>query len=55
MLSGFARVGAVLGDKALLERAEQAACFLRKHLWDYEDQKILHSCYGGNNMEVEQV
>ncbi|KAK2876386.1 hypothetical protein Q8A67_020482 [Cirrhinus molitorella] len=55
MLSGFARVGTVLGDKALLERAERAACFLREHLWDEEGQRILHSCYRGNNMEVEQV
>ncbi|CAM4710434.1 unnamed protein product [Leuciscus chuanchicus] len=55
MLSGFARVGAVLGDKALLERAERAAYFLQKHLWDEEDQRILRSCYRGNNMEVEQV
>lgn len=55
MLSGFARVGAVLGDKALLERAERAACFLQDHLWDEDRQRILHSCYRGNNMEVEQV
>ncbi|XP_067285380.1 spermatogenesis-associated protein 20 [Pseudorasbora parva] len=55
MLSGFARVGAVLGDKGLLERAERAAYFLQKHLWDEEGQRILHSCYRGNNMEVEQV
>ncbi|XP_043109609.1 spermatogenesis-associated protein 20 [Puntigrus tetrazona] len=55
MLSGFARVGAVLGDKALLERAERAACFLQEHLWDEAGQRILHSCYRGNNMEVEQV
>lgn len=55
MLSGFARVGAVLGDKAVLERAERAACFLQEHLWDEEGQRILHSCYRGNNMEVEQV
>lgn len=55
MLSGFARVGAVLGDKALLERAERAACFLQDHLWDEDGQRILHSCYRGNNMEVEQV
>uniref|UniRef100_A0A9J8A8B8 Spermatogenesis associated 20 n=1 Tax=Cyprinus carpio carpio TaxID=630221 RepID=A0A9J8A8B8_CYPCA len=55
MLSGFARVGAMLGDKALLERAERAACFLREHLWDEEGQRILHSCYRGDNMEVEQA
>ncbi|TRY94239.1 hypothetical protein DNTS_021997, partial [Danionella cerebrum] len=55
MLSGFARVGAVLGDKELLERAEQAACFLREHLWDEDEQRIIHSCYRGNDMEVEQI
>lgn len=55
MLSGFARVGAVLGDKALLERAERAACFLREHLWDEEGERILHSCYRGDDMEVEQA
>nr|XP_055031326.1 spermatogenesis-associated protein 20 [Misgurnus anguillicaudatus] len=55
MLSGFARVGAVLEDEALLKQAEQAACFLKQHLWDDQGQKILHSCYRGNNMEVEQI
>lgn len=55
MLSGFARVGAVLGDKTLLQRAEQTAQFLRKHLWDEERQQMMHSCYQGENMEVEQM
>ncbi|XP_060795870.1 spermatogenesis-associated protein 20 [Neoarius graeffei] len=55
MLSGFARVGAVLGDQALLQRAEQTARFLRKHLWDEESQHMLHSCYRGDSMEVEQT
>uniref|UniRef100_W5KQ66 Spermatosis associated 20 n=1 Tax=Astyanax mexicanus TaxID=7994 RepID=W5KQ66_ASTMX len=55
MLSGFARVGAVLGDKALLQRAEQAAQFLQEHLWDKEGQRILHSCYRGDDMEMEQT
>ncbi|KAG7491692.1 hypothetical protein MATL_G00006850 [Megalops atlanticus] len=55
MLSGFARVGAVLGDKAMLERAEQAAQFLRDHLWDQDGQRLLHSCYRGKEMEVEQI
>ncbi|KAI1896684.1 hypothetical protein AGOR_G00097300 [Albula goreensis] len=55
MLSGFARVGAVLNDRALVERAEQAAQFLRDHLWDETRQKLLHSCYRGEDMEVEQI
>ncbi|KAM7371186.1 hypothetical protein PAMP_010677 [Pampus punctatissimus] len=55
MLSAYARVGAVLGDKALLERAVQAGHFLKKHLWDAERQTILRSCYRGDEMEVEQI
>ncbi|XP_056152913.1 spermatogenesis-associated protein 20 [Lampris incognitus] len=55
MLSGYARVGAVLGDKALLERAVQAANFLKEHLWDAERQSILRSCYRSDDMEVEQI
>ncbi|KAM4623410.1 spermatogenesis-associated protein 20 isoform 2-T2 [Polymixia lowei] len=55
MLSGYARVGAVLGDKALLERAVQAANFLKEHLWDAERQTIIRSCYRGDQMEVEQT
>ncbi|XP_062859842.1 spermatogenesis-associated protein 20 isoform X2 [Trichomycterus rosablanca] len=55
MLSGFSRVGAVLGDQTLLQRAEQAAQFLQNHLWDEEGQRMLRSCYCGDNMEVEQT
>ncbi|KAJ7987832.1 hypothetical protein DPEC_G00330620 [Dallia pectoralis] len=54
MLSGFARVGSLLEDKALLDRATHAARFLKEHLWDAEQQIILHSCYRGDEMEVEQ-
>ncbi|KAF3704721.1 Spermatogenesis-associated protein 20 Sperm-specific protein 411 [Channa argus] len=55
MLSAFARVGAVLGDKVVLERAVQAGNFLKKHLWDSEQQIILRSCYRGDQMEVQQT
>lgn len=55
MLSAYARVGAVLGDKALLERAVQAGNFLKEHLWDAEQQTILRSCYRGDQMEVQQM
>lgn len=55
MLSAYARVGAVLGDQALLERALQAGNFLREHLWDAERQSILRSCYRGDDMEVQQM
>lgn len=55
MLSAYARVGAVLGDKALLERAVQAGNFLREHLWEADRQTILRSCYRGDQMEVQQM
>ncbi|XP_053367926.1 spermatogenesis-associated protein 20 [Clarias gariepinus] len=55
MLSGFARVGAVLGDQILLQRAEQTAQFLQEHLWDEEGQRMLRLCYRGDNMEVVQT
>nr|XP_015819215.2 spermatogenesis-associated protein 20 isoform X3 [Nothobranchius furzeri] len=55
MLSAFARVGAVLGDEALLERAKQAGNFLKEHLWDSETQTILRSCYGGEQHELQQM
>lgn len=55
MLSAYARVGAVLGDKTLLERAAQAANFLQEHLWDPEQQIVLRSCYLGDNMELQQM
>ncbi|XP_026207366.1 spermatogenesis-associated protein 20 isoform X2 [Anabas testudineus] len=55
MLSAYARVGAVLNDKVLLERAVQAGNFLEEHLWDAEQQTILRSCYRGDQMEVQQI
>lgn len=55
MLSAYARVGAVLGNKALLERAVQAANFLQEHLWDPEQQTMIRSCYLGDNMELQQM
>lgn len=45
----------VLGDKALLGRAEQAANFLQEHLWDRDRQTMLRSCYCGDQMEVEHA
>uniref|UniRef100_A0A3P9D930 Spermatosis associated 20 n=1 Tax=Maylandia zebra TaxID=106582 RepID=A0A3P9D930_9CICH len=52
MLSAYARVGAVLGDKDLVERAVKAGGFLKEHLWDAKQQTILRSCYRGDQMEV---
>ncbi|XP_077595715.1 spermatogenesis-associated protein 20 [Stigmatopora nigra] len=54
-LSAYARVGAALGDQALLERAERAGRFLQEHLWDDQRQNLLRSCYRGDQMEVQQI
>ncbi|XP_014891122.1 spermatogenesis-associated protein 20 isoform X1 [Poecilia latipinna] len=55
MLSAFARVGAVLGNEVLLERAVQAGNFLKEHLWDPNQQNMLRSCYRGDQVEVQQI
>lgn len=55
MLSAYARVGAVLRDKGMLERAVQAGNFLKEHLWDAERQTVLRSCYRGDDLEVQQM
>ncbi|KAM3592167.1 uncharacterized protein V6R79_013914 [Siganus canaliculatus] len=55
MLSAYARVGAVLGDETLVERAVQAGSFLKEHLWIAESKTILRSCYRGDEMEVQQI
>lgn len=55
MLSAYARVGAVLWDEALLERAVKAGNFLKEHLWDPGQQILLRSCYRGDQMEVQQI
>ncbi|XP_061160336.1 spermatogenesis-associated protein 20 isoform X1 [Syngnathus typhle] len=55
MVSAYARVGAALGDEALLERALRAGRFLKEHLWDAERRTLLRSCYRGDQMEVQQI
>ena len=55
MLAGYSRVGSVLGDPALLERAVQAARFLHTHMWDAQRRTMLHACYRGDEMEVEHA
>ncbi|MBN3306349.1 spermatogenesis-associated protein 20 isoform X2 [Amia ocellicauda] len=55
MISGFAQVGAVLGEQMFVERAKRAAQFLKEHMWDPVDRKLLRACYRGEEMEVEQI
>lgn len=55
MISGFARGGQVMDKPHLIERAIQAATFLRHHLYQSESQSLLRSCYTGDNLEVSQI
>ncbi|XP_051889135.1 LOW QUALITY PROTEIN: spermatogenesis-associated protein 20 [Pristis pectinata] len=54
MISGFARAGAVLGEKAYIRRAAQAAAFLKEHMFDLNSGQLLRSCYRGGENVVEQ-
>lgn len=55
MLSAYARVGAVLQDGALLERALKVGTFLKEHMWDGESRTVIRSCYRGDQMEVQHM
>ncbi|XP_067914007.1 spermatogenesis-associated protein 20 isoform X2 [Heterodontus francisci] len=55
MISGFARAGAVLGEKTYVQRAAQAAGFLREHMYDSSSGRLLRSCYRGDEGAVEQA
>uniref|UniRef100_UPI00398E5DCF spermatogenesis-associated protein 20 n=1 Tax=Pristiophorus japonicus TaxID=55135 RepID=UPI00398E5DCF len=55
MISGFARAGGVLGEKTYIRRATQAATFLREHMFDSSNGRLLRSCYRGDESSVEQA
>ncbi|XP_032900398.1 spermatogenesis-associated protein 20 [Amblyraja radiata] len=54
MISGFARAGAVLGEKTYILRATKAATFLKEHMFDSNTGRLLRSCYRGSEGVVEQ-
>ncbi|XP_069785510.1 spermatogenesis-associated protein 20 isoform X4 [Narcine bancroftii] len=54
MISGFARAGAVLGEKAYIQRAAQAAAFVREYMFNSESGRLLRSCYPGSEGAVER-
>ena len=45
MISGFARVGRLLGKEEYVERAERALEFVRKYMYNPSDARLTHSCY----------
>lgn len=55
MIAGFSRAGQTLGDKNYIDRAEKAANFVKKYLYN-ENEKILYrSCYRDDNGDVAQM
>lgn len=54
MISGFAQAGAALAEPEYINRAVQAAAFLRRHLFDPASGRLLRSCYRGKDNTVEQ-
>ncbi|XP_029871760.1 spermatogenesis-associated protein 20 [Aquila chrysaetos chrysaetos] len=54
MISGFAQAGAALAEQEYVNRATQAAAFLRRHLFDPASGRLLRSCYRGKDNTVEQ-
>ncbi|XP_034242847.1 spermatogenesis-associated protein 20 isoform X2 [Thrips palmi] len=55
MISGFAKAAQALGDDKYAERAVKAACFVKKHLYDAVSNRLLRSCYRGDNGGVIQT
>lgn len=55
MISGFAKAAQTLGDDQYAERAVKAAQFVKKNLYDAVNNKLLRSCYRGDNGGVIQI
>ncbi|KAE8744851.1 hypothetical protein FOCC_FOCC008492 [Frankliniella occidentalis] len=55
MISGFAKAAQALGDDRYAERAVKAAQFVKKHLYDAANKRLLRSCYRGDNGGVIQI
>ena len=45
MISALAKAGAILNDKTYIDRAINAARFMRAHLYDRDSGRLLRSCY----------
>lgn len=55
MISGFAKAGFVLKNEAYINRAIQAANFIKKFLYDHDNKILLRCCYKGENEDVVQT
>jgi uncharacterized protein YyaL (SSP411 family) len=45
MISALAKAGAILNEKTYIDRAINAARFMRAHLYDQDSGRLLRSCY----------
>jgi uncharacterized protein YyaL (SSP411 family) len=45
MITGLSKAFEATGDEAILERAEKAASFLKKHMYNEKTGTILRCCY----------
>ncbi|KAJ8957411.1 hypothetical protein NQ318_004891 [Aromia moschata] len=54
MISGFAKAGFVLKDQSYINRAIQAASFIRKHMYNEENKELLRCCYKGEDGQIVQ-
>ncbi|KAJ8986107.1 hypothetical protein NQ317_005577 [Molorchus minor] len=52
MISAFARSGFVLKDQSYINRAIQAANFIRKYLYDEQDKTLQRCCYRGDDGQI---
>lgn len=55
MISGYAKAGFVLKDQTYINRAIQAAGFIRKFLYNEEDKSLLRCCYRGDDGQIVQT
>ncbi|CAH0564649.1 unnamed protein product [Brassicogethes aeneus] len=55
MISGYAKAGFVLKDQSYIDRATQAANFIREHLYDEQEKTLLRCCYKGDDEQVVQT
>lgn len=54
MISGLAKAGSALGDYHFIHKAEQAASFVKQHLYQCDSNVLLRSCYTEGDQGIVQ-
>ncbi|KAL4704222.1 hypothetical protein ACJJTC_011848 [Scirpophaga incertulas] len=55
MVAGLAKAGQGLGEKQFVEDAVKTAEFIRTHLYNESEKKLLHSCYKAEDGSIAQT